>query len=111
LRAIAELNGVQKEAPKPAVATTSHDAAERRQVTMMFSDLVGSTALSTLKHSSRNGSGCRSVTLQGAGMRSGIPHSAMIRYATASQRRRGSSPHFARCGIQSDAFTNCRLVI
>jgi len=52
LRAIAELNGVEKGAPKLAPATAvpvtpqPHDAAERRQVTVMFSDLVGSTALS-----------------------------------------------------------------
>src|SRR4249920_2300642 len=50
LRAIAELNGVEKGTPKPAtVAITPvapHDTAERRQVTVMFSDLVGSTALS-----------------------------------------------------------------
>ena len=50
LRAIAELSGVEKSAPKAAVATapsaTPQDTAERRQVTVMFSDLVGSTALS-----------------------------------------------------------------
>jgi class 3 adenylate cyclase len=50
LRAIAELNGVDKGTPKPAIAATApvapHDTAERRQVTVMFSDLVGSTALS-----------------------------------------------------------------
>ena len=52
LRAIAELNSVEKGAPKLAPATAApvtpqpHDAAERRQVTVMFSDLVGSTALS-----------------------------------------------------------------
>ena len=43
LRAIAELNGVEKGAPKLAPATAvpvtpqPHDAAERRQVTVMFS--------------------------------------------------------------------------
>src|SRR6516162_9059428 len=46
LRAIAELKG----APEPRTAATApvapHDTAERRQVTVMFSDLVGSTALS-----------------------------------------------------------------
>src|SRR5215471_13394455 len=46
LRAIAEL----KRAPEPSAAaaapTAPHDIAERRQVTVMFSDLVGSTALS-----------------------------------------------------------------
>jgi class 3 adenylate cyclase len=52
LRAIAELSGVEKSAPKAAaeasvpVAPQPHDTAERRQVTVMFSDLVGSTALS-----------------------------------------------------------------
>jgi class 3 adenylate cyclase/predicted ATPase len=50
LRAIAELNSGEKEAPKAPVARASpvapQDAAERRQVTVMFSDLVGSTALS-----------------------------------------------------------------
>ena len=51
LRAIAELN-IQTSPPKLAtaapasVATQPHDTAERRQVTVMFSDLVGSTALS-----------------------------------------------------------------
>jgi class 3 adenylate cyclase len=51
LRAIAELKGVEKGEPKlapPAAASVApQDAAERRQVTVMFSDLVGSTALST----------------------------------------------------------------
>src|SRR5262249_34907907 len=50
MRAIAELNVAQKGAAQPPSATeisiTPHDAAERRQVTVMFSDLVGSTALS-----------------------------------------------------------------
>jgi class 3 adenylate cyclase len=50
LRAIAELTGGEKIPPQPGVATAAsvvpHDAAERRQVTVMFSDLVGSTALS-----------------------------------------------------------------
>jgi class 3 adenylate cyclase/predicted ATPase len=50
LRAIAELNVVEKGAPKPAPPAAApvapQDAAERRQVTVMFSDLVGSTALS-----------------------------------------------------------------
>jgi class 3 adenylate cyclase len=51
LRAITELN-IQTSPPKLAtaapasVATQPHDTAERRQVTVMFSDLVGSTALS-----------------------------------------------------------------
>jgi class 3 adenylate cyclase len=51
LRAIAELNGVDKGTSRLAaaaapVAPQPHDTAERRQVTVMFSDLVGSTALS-----------------------------------------------------------------
>jgi class 3 adenylate cyclase len=50
LRAIAELRSGEKDTPKAAVATASlaapQDTAERRQVTVMFSDLVGSTALS-----------------------------------------------------------------
>ena len=50
LRAIAQLNGVEKSAPKSAPSAAApvvpHEAAERRQVTVMFSDLVGSTALS-----------------------------------------------------------------
>jgi SAM domain (Sterile alpha motif) len=49
LRAIAELASREKEAPKtdlPTQATSApQDTAERRQVTVMFSDLVGSTAL------------------------------------------------------------------
>jgi hypothetical protein len=50
LRAITELASREKEAPKtdlPTAATSApQDTAERRQVTVMFSDLVGSTALS-----------------------------------------------------------------
>ena len=45
LRAITELTGREKDAPKAAIAAP-RDSAERRQVTVMFSDLVGSTALS-----------------------------------------------------------------
>ena len=44
LAAIAALAGVAS--PLPATEPKAHDAAERRQVTVMFSDLVGSTALS-----------------------------------------------------------------
>ena len=44
LRAIAELAGAAPTPPQPEPKT--QDAAERRQVTVMFSDLVGSTALS-----------------------------------------------------------------
>jgi class 3 adenylate cyclase len=50
LRAIVDLNRVEDEAVKPisapAAPVASHDTAERRQITVMFSDLVGSTALS-----------------------------------------------------------------
>src|SRR5262244_227246 len=50
LRAIANLKTIEKSAPAvavPALATPLPlDIAERRQVTVMFSDLVGSTALS-----------------------------------------------------------------
>src|SRR6202040_3373160 len=51
LRAITELNRAEKDTPKIAdtsahIAPRPHDSAERRQVTVMFSDLVGSTALS-----------------------------------------------------------------
>ena len=47
LRAIAELAGAAPTSPQPTVTEPkTQDAAERRQVTVMFSDLVGSTALS-----------------------------------------------------------------
>jgi class 3 adenylate cyclase/predicted ATPase len=50
LRAIAELTSREKDAPSFAAPTAPtaapRDTAERRQVTVMFSDLVGSTALS-----------------------------------------------------------------
>jgi class 3 adenylate cyclase len=50
LRAIAELPSREKDAAKTAAVTAAssapQDTAERRQVTVMFSDLVGSTALS-----------------------------------------------------------------
>jgi class 3 adenylate cyclase len=52
LRAIAERNTVEKGAPKlapaaaPPVTPQPQNAAERRQLTVMFCDLVGSTALS-----------------------------------------------------------------
>src|ERR1700730_6364483 len=47
LRAIAELAGDAPTSPQPALPEPkSQDTAERRQVTVMFSDLVGSTALS-----------------------------------------------------------------
>jgi len=47
LRAIAELAGAAPTSPQPALSEPKpHDTAERRQVTVMFSDLVGSTALS-----------------------------------------------------------------
>jgi hypothetical protein len=47
LRAITEISGLEKGALKPAASAAgpvaTHDTAERRQVTVMFSDLVGST--------------------------------------------------------------------
>ena len=48
LAAIGELAGAPTATPEPAVETKPkpQEAAERRQVTVMFSDLVGSTALS-----------------------------------------------------------------
>src|SRR5262249_7371944 len=49
LRAIADLKTTEKPTLQLATviaAPQTHDAAERRQVTVMFSDLVGSTALS-----------------------------------------------------------------
>jgi class 3 adenylate cyclase/predicted ATPase len=46
LLAIAEISNGQKDPAPPPSAAAPHDIAERRQVTVMFSDLVGSTALS-----------------------------------------------------------------
>jgi class 3 adenylate cyclase len=47
LRAIAALAGAVPTSPQPALTERKpQDTAERRQVTVMFSDLVGSTALS-----------------------------------------------------------------
>jgi SAM domain (Sterile alpha motif) len=48
LAAITEVKGTAPAAPAPTPATEPkpQDTAERRQVTVMFSDLVGSTALS-----------------------------------------------------------------
>jgi class 3 adenylate cyclase len=47
LAAIAELVGAVQAPPQPALTESKpKDTAERRQVTVMFSDLVGSTALS-----------------------------------------------------------------
>src|ERR1019366_7262292 len=47
LRAIAQLAGAAPTSPQsPLTEPKPQDAAERRQVTVMFSDLVGSTALS-----------------------------------------------------------------
>jgi SAM domain (Sterile alpha motif) len=59
LRAIAELNEVKKGPPKAA------HAAERRQVTVMFSDLVGSTALSSRNGPSGGGPTARKGTYPG----------------------------------------------
>ena len=46
LAAIGEAVGPAAPKPETAVAPAPQDTAERRQVTVMFSDLVGSTALS-----------------------------------------------------------------
>ena len=48
LAAISELGrrGSRNASPPPAAEPKAQDTAERRQVTVMFSDLVGSTALS-----------------------------------------------------------------
>ena len=48
LHAVAQLAGAAPATPQPApvIEPKSQDTAERRQVTVMFSDLVGSTALS-----------------------------------------------------------------
>jgi class 3 adenylate cyclase len=48
LAAISKLAGAAPATPEPSVRaeSESQDSAERRQVTVMFSDLVGSTALS-----------------------------------------------------------------
>src|SRR5262249_55225782 len=46
LRAIGELKGAPEPSTVAAAPVAPHDTAERRQVTVMFSDLVGSTALS-----------------------------------------------------------------
>jgi len=49
LRAIRELGGPMSTTPSPGVASAASalDGAERRQLTVMFCDLVGSTALSS----------------------------------------------------------------
>jgi SAM domain (Sterile alpha motif) len=47
LRAIAALKRAPHLSPVPAAPVPPRDVAERRQVTVMFSNLVGSTALST----------------------------------------------------------------
>ena len=50
LAAIAELVRAAQGSPPPAMTEAKpQDTAERRQVTVMFSDLVGSTALSARK--------------------------------------------------------------
>ena len=48
LRAISALEAASPTAPVTSTAPVPRDAAERRQVTVMFSDLVGSTAMSAL---------------------------------------------------------------
>jgi SAM domain (Sterile alpha motif) len=46
LRSIAELDGTALPPPQIAAEPTQRESAERRQLTVMFCDLVGSTALS-----------------------------------------------------------------
>src|SRR6202043_53524 len=46
LRAISEVDAASPAGLAASTEPVSQDAAERRQVTVMFSDLVGSTALS-----------------------------------------------------------------
>src|SRR5271167_3347127 len=46
LRAIAALDTAAPSAPKPRSTPMAPEAAERRQLTLLFGDLVGSTALS-----------------------------------------------------------------
>jgi len=46
LLAIAEISSRRKDLAPPTSAAASHETGERRQVTVLFSDLVGSTALS-----------------------------------------------------------------
>ncbi len=46
LLAIAEICSRRKDPAPPPSAAASHETGERRQVTVLFSDLVGSTALS-----------------------------------------------------------------
>src|SRR5580658_4419088 len=50
LKAIASLNATESQAKpaNPAPTSPSTDAAERRQLTVMFCDLAGSTAMSAL---------------------------------------------------------------
>ena len=57
LHAIAQLAGAAPATPQPAPVTEpmSQDTAERRQITVMFSDLVGSTALSAKRRTWRHG--------------------------------------------------------
>jgi hypothetical protein len=54
LRAIAELKGAPERGTAAAGPVAPHDTAERRQVTDMFSDLVGSTALSGPRRPARS---------------------------------------------------------
>jgi class 3 adenylate cyclase/tetratricopeptide (TPR) repeat protein len=46
LRAIAEIGGAVLATPQAPIVSNRHDTAERRQLTIMLCDLVGSTALS-----------------------------------------------------------------
>ena len=57
LRAIAELDGVAPASIETATEPTLRDEAERRRLTVMICDLVGSTALSA-RTRSRGYAGC-----------------------------------------------------
>jgi hypothetical protein len=55
LRAIAELDGVASAPIKTAIEPVLRDGAERRHLTVMICDLVGSTALGSYKGIRRDG--------------------------------------------------------
>ena len=66
LRAIAELDGVAPAPTETATEPALHDEAERRHLTVMICDLVGSTALSARLRSGghERGDGCLSRRLR-----------------------------------------------
>ena len=79
LAAIGDLAGAPSAVPKPVAAAErkAQDAAERRQVTVVFSDLVGSTALAG------RSSGCTHRT--GASSRSVACVSTSLNWAMAPE--------------------------